>query len=217
MNLQFFAEDSGNDDNQEGKGEANKQDEKHDDKSKPNQKDNKTKHDTGDTGNKKPAEEDVLTDDDKQKLIDQGKNDMLKELGLDENEDGQKFINFFKSFMESQNANDETAPDVDELKRKTLLAETKVDALKNGAKPEYVDDVVTLAIQKRKGDEPLNDVVVRLKAKYEFFFGEDDTDQANEGTGSSTRHKKKKNEVEGIGARLAANKKKSKTTKSYWN
>lgn len=214
MDLQFFAKGE-EEENPDNPGEGK-------DKSKDNPIDNKDKDksEASNEGSEATDEDDKvkLTDEMKQQLLDEGKTEALKELGLDgENDDGKKFIDFFKSFMESQNANEEEeSPDAKALKQELLLTEAKVEALKNGAKPEYVDDVVSLALNKKKENEKLEDVVINLKSKYDFFFGADEDDEESKGTGTSKRNRKKMEPTDGIGARLAAQRKPKEQKKSYW-
>lgn len=167
-----------------------------------------------DIENNKP----VISDELKQELIAQGKLDAFKELGLNDDDENMKFIEFFKSFMESQNVDEpQETNETKELRQELLLTEAKVEALKSGAKPEFVDDVIALALNKKQEHEKLEEVINDLKSKYDFFFGEDSDDEETKGTGISRRNRKGKTEVKGLGARLAAQRKPQETKTSYWN
>lgn len=211
MDLQFFANDPKTDP------EANKTDpadKEPQDNAKDATDDNKAVKD-----DPKDDPKPEITEEMKQKLIEQGKADLLEELGLKDNDDGNKFLAFFKSFMENQNNENpqEETPEAIALKKELVITEAKVEALKNGVKPEFVDDVVALALNKKKEDEKLGDVVINLKSKYDFFFGADENDEEAKGTGTSRRDRKAKGTVEGIGARLATQRKPKDQKQSYWN
>lgn len=99
-------------------------------------------------------------------------------------------------------------------------SDTKIEAMKLGVKPEYVDDIVELAKMKmQSGKTDLKSALNELKKKYPKSFenAEDDSKQ-NLGTGSSVNSGSKNNKNDNnLGKRLAenrivANKKKT----SYW-
>lgn len=94
----------------------------------------------------------------------------------------------------------------DEANKKVSDLETKVAALSVGAKPESLDDVITLAQAKVSSGKTIEDALKELKEKYPVLFGESDK---NNGTGNSTNPPRKGANTEGLGQRLAKNSKHS--------
>lgn len=94
----------------------------------------------------------------------------------------------------------------DEANKKVSDLETKVAALSAGAKPESLDDVITLAQAKVSSGKTIEDALKELKEKYPVLFGESDK---NNGTGNSTNPPRKGANTEGLGQRLAKNSKRS--------
>lgn len=174
----------------------------------------------------------------------QGRNSVYNELGIDPSDTDS--IELIKSIMSAKKqsttggddagavsqANDEK---VAELEHRAKVAEAKAEAMMLGVKPQFVDDVVTLAAahlaEQGEGAEfktvigELNKTVIgELKSKYPLWFGEDEDDKnaaGKSGTGSSINPDSGSNgskKDEGIGKRLAAQRKPSGNGKkfSYW-
>lgn len=161
----------------------------------------------------------------------QGRNSAFSELGIDPNDT--KSIAMVKALMESQRQSAQPAqPESDavseqlaEAERRARMAEAKAEAMMLGVKPQFVDDVVTLATvrlaEQGEGAE-FKDVIGELKSRYPLWFGEDDDDKSatgKRGTGSSINPdagSKGSKEDEGIGKRLAAQRKPHRKQGSYW-
>lgn len=166
----------------------------------------------------------------------QGRNSVYNELGIDPSDTDS--IELIKSIMSAKKqnvtggddastayrANDEK---VAELEHRAKVAEAKAEAMMLGVKPQFVDDVVTLAAAHlaEQGDgAEFKSVIGELKSKYPLWFGEDDDDKnaaGKSGTGSSVNPDSGSNgskKDEGIGKRLAAQRKPSGNGKkfSYW-
>ena len=166
----------------------------------------------------------------------QGRNSVYNELGIDPSDTDS--IELIKSIMSAKKqnvtggddastasrANDEK---VAELEHRAKVAEAKAEAMMLGVKPQFVDDVVTLAAAHlaEQGDgAEFKSVIGELKSKYPLWFGEDDDDKneaGKSGTGSSINPDSGSNgskKDEGIGKRLAAQRKPSGNGKkfSYW-
>lgn len=166
----------------------------------------------------------------------QGRNSVYNELGIDPNDSDS--IELVKSILSAKKQNaagandDGAASKVDnekfaELERRAQLAEAKAEAMMLGVKPQFADDVVTLAsahlAEQGEGAE-FKTVIGELKSKYPSWFGiaDDESNTAGKsGTGSSINpdsgsNGSKKND--GIGKRLAAQRKPSRNGKnfSYW-
>lgn len=167
----------------------------------------------------------------------QGRAAAYKEMGIDPKDT--KTMNMVKAFLESQKSDDQKAAEKQaadqtarvEAEQRAVIAEAKAEAMMQGVKPQYVDDIVTLALAKMTEDSDLKTVIGEFKTKYPVWFGEsddkdDDKDDKGKGktgqrgTGSSVKtDKDKKGDdkgAKGLGARLAAQRKSSNKKSSYW-
>ena len=215
-----------------------------------NDKDNSGKHDVDDNaGNDDGASnagaydcngEKTFTQDDVNRMMTrekkQGRNSVYNELGIDQSDTDS--IELIKSIMSAKKqnvtggddanttsqANDEK---VAELEHRAKVAEAKAEAMMLGVKPQFVDDVVTLAAAHlaEQGDgAEFKTVIGELKSKYPLWFGTDEDGKnaaGKSGTGSSINPDSGSNgskNDEGIGKRLAAQRKPSGNGKkfSYW-
>lgn len=162
----------------------------------------------------------------------QGRAAAFKELGIDPKD--AKTVSLVKAFLESQKTDDQRIADRQaedqsarvEAERRAAVAEAKAEAMMLGAKPQYVDDLVTLALAKTSDGSDLKTVIGEFKTKYPVWFGEsdktDDKDKGKtgqKGTGSSIKDAGKGKggaEGTGLGARLAAQRKSGSKKASYW-
>lgn len=167
----------------------------------------------------------------------QGRASVYNELGIKTGD--KKTVQMFKSFLESQKTDEEKAAEkeresqnrLDELTRRTVVAEAKAAAMMAGVKSQYVEDAVTLALAKIEGNEDgdVTTVLNEFKTKYPIWFGEKQEESkenknksvGQRGTGSSVKSisENKKSNSLGLGARLAAQRKTQLNTgkKSFWN
>lgn len=164
----------------------------------------------------------------------QGRNAALRDLGIDPKDT--KAINMVKALIESQKTDEQKAAEqesenqsrVEEAEQRAQIAEAKAEAMMLGVKPQFVDDVVTLALSKMTEDSDLKTIIGEFKTKYSVWFGESSEDEGKteskdktgqKGTGSSVKSsdKEKKGEEKGLGARLAAQRKSGTKKSSYWN
>ena len=167
----------------------------------------------------------------------QGRNSAFKELGIDPRDS--KSIAMVKALIESQKTDEQKAAEQaaenqrknDEAERRAVIAEAKAEAMMLGVKPQHVDDIVTLALSKMTDDSDLKTIIGEYKTKYPVWFGESDEDESDnnkdkkgktgqKGTGSSIKNAGKNkpgsDEPQGIGARLAAQRKAGGKKSSYW-
>lgn len=166
----------------------------------------------------------------------QGRAAAFKELGIDPKDS--KAIAMVKALIDSQKTDDQRAAEKEakeqsaraEAEQRAAIAEAKAEAMMLGVKPQYVDDLVTLALAKMSDDSDLKTIIGEFKTKYPVWFGEseEDTDDkgkgkgktGQKGTGSSVKDSgKDKNggkEPQGLGARLAAQRKSGGKKSSYW-
>lgn len=162
----------------------------------------------------------------------QGRNAVFNELGIDPNDT--KTIEMVKAIMAAQKQDEEppVAPSADliEAQHRADVAEAKAEAMMLGAQPKFVDDIVTLATAKLQDSDETDfkTVVSQIKEKYPVWFGEGGSDDdsknsvGSRGTGSSigSNAGAKKDAGAGelsLGQRLAASKKHSKPSKSFWS
>lgn len=183
----------------------------------------------------------------------QGRAAAFNEMGINPNDpNAANMINMFKAFVSSmktdeQKAQEQTAAQqiaLAESQSKLQRAELKAEALQLGANPEFVDDIVTIAISKMDDKTDAKTVIGELKTKYSVWFtptaSEDNDDkgkgqkqqnnnqqQSNNGgtgqngTGTSVGNGSKKAGTDkgtsGLGARLAAQRNQATQKKSFWS
>lgn len=164
----------------------------------------------------------------------QGREAAYREMGIDPNDT--KMVNMFKAFVDSQKTdeekqqqqNAENATKIAEAEHRAQVAEAKAEAMKAGAKPEFVDDIVALAMTKVDDNTDVNSVIGDLKTKYPMWFGEEESDEGKatgkKGTGSSVGGSgtgSGKGGEQNLGQRLAASRQQAKTggkeRKSFWS
>ena len=182
----------------------------------------------------------------------QGRAAAFNEMGINPNDpNAANMINMFKAFVSSmktdeQKAQEQTAAQqiaLAESQSKLQRAELKAEALQLGANPEFVDDIVTIAISKMDDKTDAKTVIGELKTKYSVWFtpdaSEDNDDKGKgqkqqnnnqqnnngvtgqNGTGTSVGNGSKKAGTDkgtsGLGARLAAQRNQATQKKSFWS
>lgn len=141
---------------------------------------------------------------------------LLKELGVEDAKSAKEGLAKYKEILEKdktdvQKARDTAAAETkakETAEKRALLAEAKVEVLSAGCKPEYLDDVITLAMIKVTDDKDLATVVKEMKedTKYAAFFGESDSGSGDKGTGGGSGFRKKgdSDKKGDLGSRLGA-------------
>lgn len=166
----------------------------------------------------------------------QGRAAALRELGIDPND--AKAVKMVQALFASQkddNAGQSAdASKIAEAEARAAKAECKAEAMMLGAKAEYVEDVIVLAMAKMDEGADLKTIIGEIKTKYPTFFGiETDADDKDgkdkkddkkdgakddkndksatgkKGTGASVKNlgkdnKGDSNEEKSLGSRLAA-------------
>lgn len=215
IGLQFFADGEGEDNNQ-GADDSKSKDE------------DQNSNNTGDDG-KKDDESKTYTNAELQKMMAKekkqgksaGKTELLKELGIENLDDFKANLEKFKKYQESQKSEAEKANekitkatnDKTAAEKRAEIAEAKVEAMKNGVNPKYVDDVITLALAKKQDDEDLSDVIEGMKETHKIFFQDD---EGEKGTGSNINGKKSTSKTEGLGTELGKKKAEARAVKSSY-
>lgn len=166
----------------------------------------------------------------------QGRAAALKELGIDPKDT--KAIAMVKALIESQKTEEQKAAEKaaeenerqSEAERRAIVAEAKAEAMMIGVQPQYVADVVDLALAKMGEDGDLKSIIGDFKTKYPMWFNTEDDDgkgssskggkkAGQKGTGSSIKGNAGGKDGDGnksLGARLAAQRKTSHKS-SYWS
>lgn len=222
--LQFFADSSDDDKNKNSQGNDGQNDggQQNDDQNKSGGDDDSAKG--------KKSEEKTFSQDQVSKMMakekNQGRNAVYNELGINPKDEEQ--IKAIKAYIESQKSDTQKATEkalaeqkvLDEANERVRIAEAKAEVMMLGIKTQFVDDAVTLALSKVSDDRDIKSVLTEFKTKYPVWFEtEEDKQKQAKGTGSSLKNQSGKNskgEEKGIGARLAAQRKGSKTKSSYW-
>lgn len=213
IGLQFFADENNNDN---GKDEGNQSDE--------DQNSNSGSDDAG-----KKDEPKSYTNEELKKMMAKekkqgksaGRSELLKELGIEDADEFKKNLEAFNKFQEEQKSEAEKANDKinkvtnekTEAEKRAQLAEAKVEAMKNGVNPEFVDDVIVIALSKQKDGEELSDIIEGMKETHKMFF---ETKQKDDGTGNNINGKKTPLKNEGLGAELGKAKAESIAKKSSY-
>lgn len=187
--------------------------------------------DSSDDGEKnEPEKEKTFTQEQVNRMMakekNQGRKAILNELGINPNDKGA--IEKVKNLINSQKSDEEIAAEektaaqqaVLEAEERAALAEAKAEAMMAGIKPQYVEDAVILAMSKIEEDGDLKTLLAEFKTKYPIWFDVDDdgAKAGQKGTGSSINGTEGKagSKKDGIGARLAAQRKNSNKKSSYW-
>lgn len=201
MNLQFFAEsgDDDKDDNTDGAG-TNGEDNQGGD-------DDQTAGASGDAKKSKTFTQAQVTQM-MAKEKKQGRAAALRELGIDPND--KKAVKMVQALFASQKdgddgASDENATKVAEAEAKAARAECKAEAMVLGAKAEYVEDVIVLAMAKMDEDSDFKTIIGEIKTKYPMFFGIDtnvDDKDDKDGKGKDGKDNKGATGKKGTGASM---------------
>ena len=154
---------------------------------------------------------------------------LLKELGVEDAKSAKEGLAKYKEILDKDKSAAEKAGEAlateqkakAEAEKRALLAEAKVEVLSAGCKPEYLDDVITLAMTKVSDDKDLAAVVKEMKedTKYSAFFGEGGSGSGDKGTGggSGFRRKGDPDKKGSLGARLGAQTAQSNSKNPYFN
>lgn len=154
---------------------------------------------------------------------------LLKELGVEDAKSAKEGLAEYKKILDkdktdAQKAQDDLAAETKaktDAEKRALLAEAKVEVLSAGCKPEYLEDVITLALRKVSDDKDLATVVKEMKEepKYSAFFGESDSGSGDKGTGGGAGFKRKEGSDKkgGLGSRLGAQVANNTAKNPYFN
>ena len=154
---------------------------------------------------------------------------LLKELGVEDAKSAKEGLVKYKEILEKDKTDAQKAQDTataaekakQEAENRALLAEAKVEVLSAGCKPEYLEDVITLALRKVSDDKDLSAVVKEMKGepKYSTFFEESNSGSGDKGTGGGAGFKRKEgsDKKSGLGSRLGAQVANNTVKNPYFN
>ena len=157
------------------------------------------------------------------------KKNLLKELGVEDAKSAKEGLAKYKEILEKDKTDTQKAQDTatqatkdkEAAEARALLAEAKVEVLSAGCKPEYLDDVITLALKRVTDDTTLADVVKEMKedTKYAAFFGEADSGSGDKGTGGGSGYKKQQGSDKkgSLGSRLGKQVAQTSSKNPYFN
>lgn len=138
---------------------------------------------------------------------------LLKELGLEDTKSGKEALAKYKELLEKDQSEAEKAKGALstaekaklEAEARATLAEAKVEVLSAGCKPDYLDDVIALAMGRVTDDKDIKTVVADMKkdSKYAVFFGGEESSPGT-GGGSGYRRQGKDTDPGALGKRLGA-------------
>ena len=137
----------------------------------------------------------------------QGRNAAYNELGIDPKDS--KLVNMVKALIASQKGDDkdtgvsdEVATKVAEAEAKAMRAECKAEAMVLGAKAEYVEDVIVLAMAKMDEDSDFKTIIGEIKTKYPTFFGVEIDNKDDKGKDKDGKDDKEATGKKGTGASM---------------
>lgn len=220
------------DDKKKGINEDENPDDMNDDTGSSEEDETKPDDDSGNNGSSSSKEK-TFTQEEVTKMMAkekrQGKRSALKELGIDPKD--KETLSKIKELISSKSNNESSSSDeknnseIKEYEKRVKVAETKSAAMIQGAKSNFVEDIVVLALAKiddYEDEDELKDAISEIKSKNPTWFSDGSNDENNEtdnGTGSSVHTgNKSSKKSDSLGSRLAATRVKSNKSKSsFWN
>lgn len=152
---------------------------------------------------------------------------LLKDLGFENLEDAKNAIAEYNAAKEKQKDDTTKAQEkAEQLQRekdaelaKATKLENKLTAINKGCDPKNADDVVTLAMAKVTDDVDFEAALEEVKKLYPAMFESSNNNGGTGHGGNPPRGRMTSGDTEGIGKRLAEQRKKDNSTKknSYFN
>ena len=145
----------------------------------------------------------------------QGKNSVLKALGLQSVDEGKAAIEAAQKAANANKTAEEVAAEAlnaektarSKAESDLTVAKRTIAVMKAGFKPEYVDDVVAIASTKVTDDKDFDSVIDEMKKTHQFYLVEQKKEDPGTGTPAAGFKKSEKNSNEKTyGQRLAENK-----------
>ena len=182
----------------------------------------------GDKGSNNPSEK-TFTQEELNNILASEKrkniSNVYKDLGFEKPEDAKAFIEKYKDVEEKKKDDLTKAQDrVAELEKekateakKAKEAEYKFKAIEEGCDAKNAADVVALAVSKMADDKDFDTALKEVKESYPIMFESSNNNNNNSGTGSNANNPRRKSagkELEGIGKRLAEQRKNNAKSKA---
>lgn len=182
----------------------------------------------GDKGSNNPSEK-TFTQEELNSILASEKrkniSNVYKDLGFEKPEDAKAFIEKYKDAEEKKKDDLTKAQDrVAELEKekateakKAKEAEYKFKAIEEGCDAKNAADVVALAVSKMADDKDFDTALKEVKESYPIMFESSNNNNNNSGTGSNANNPRRKStgkELEGIGKRLAEQRKNNAKSKA---
>lgn len=154
---------------------------------------------------------------------------LLKELGVEDAKTAKEGLAKYREILDKDKTDADKAKEdlaaetkaKGEAEKRALLAEAKVEVLSAGCNPEYLDDVITLAMKKVTDEKDLATVVKEMKEdqKYKAFFvaGGSGSEDHGTGGGGGYRRKQDSDKKGSLGSRLGEQRAKSNAKNPYFN
>lgn len=145
----------------------------------------------------------------------QGKNSVLKALGLQSVDEGKAAIESAKQVANANKTAEEVAAEAlntekiarSKAENDLTVAQRTISVMKAGFKPEYVDDVVAIASTKVTEDKDFDAIIEEMKKTHQFYLVEQKKEDSGTGTPAAGFKKNEKNSNEKTyGQRLAESK-----------
>ena len=145
----------------------------------------------------------------------QGKNSVLKALGLQSVDEGKAAIESARQVANANKTAEEVAAEAlnaektarSKVESDLTVAQRTIAVMKAGFKPEYVDDVVAIASVKVTEDKDFDAVIEDMKKSHQFYLVEQKKEETGTGTPAAGFKKNEQNSKEKTyGQRLAESK-----------
>lgn len=144
---------------------------------------------------------------------------VYKGLGFESEEQAKEFINKYKQ-EEEKNKSDlvkeqektkqlEAEKKAEQEKAQTM--EYKFEAMKEGCSAESAEDVVVLVKSKMSDDKDFATALKEVKEHYPSMFGQESSGKSTGGGGTSPRGRVGREDISGMGKRLAEQRRKNNT------
>ena len=122
----------------------------------------------------------------------EGRAAILRELGIntDDAKTNKDIMEKFRNWQESQKTELDKANEklgaLEAVQKENMMLTAKVKALSLGAKPDALDDLITLATAKVDEEHSVESILEELKPKYPMFYTVSSTDDNNNNRNSGT-------------------------------
>ena len=141
-----------------------------------------------------------------------GKKAMLKELGFKDEGAAKEAIKKYNEWLASQQTEaekaqakiNEAATAKAEAESRALIAEQKLDVIKQGGNAQFVDDILALVNVRVNDTTDFTKALEDVKKAHPSFFGESQSNDKGTGGGLNRKTTNQNTKNQGIGQRLAA-------------